>query len=120
MLGNEIEKTKVDVCFKRKTFWSIESDSIKERFVKVKSVGATPFGDLSIWMVIEADEVEKLKKELANSEKMTMKRYDGCGTLHEEWEVNVESVYNMIECMSENDPYGDLEFRIKWTGKRKK
>jgi hypothetical protein len=70
-------------------------------------------------MSVAVEEIKKLKEEFLNVKEMTMKRYDGCGTLHEEWNVEIQRVYNIVESTHEDDSYGNLYFKIKWNGKRK-
>ena len=114
-LGN-----KVEAVFKRIDRWSLHIPNIlEEQFVKLTPAMDLPFGDLSVWMSVEADKVEKLKELLPFAKKATIKRFDGCGTLQEEWSVTLEKVYNIQENTYQDDPYGDMEFKIKWTGRKK-
>lgn len=118
MLGKA--KNHVEAVFKRVYRWTLEiPDILKEQFVKITPATEYPFGDLNIWMSIASKDIDDVRDNLPQSKTAIIKRYDGCGTLMEEWNVDLHRVYDIRENTDQDDPYGDMEFKVKWTEVKK-
>ena len=109
----------VEAVFKRVDRWRLRIPDAIDQFVKISPATDHPFGDLSIWMSVETENMDEIAKKLLQATKAVIKRYDGCATLQEEWNVTLHKVYDIQENSCKDDPYGHMEFKIKWTGTKK-
>ena len=112
---DRLDKMSAPAIFKRVYRWTLETKNSPPQFLKISSADDSS-DDFKIGMSLKVEEIEPRMDVFKELNTWKTRLYDGCGGFMEEWEIQPKEIYDIKIDTHESDPYGWVEFKLKWKG----